>query len=73
MNIPSSVLQFSKTFLLDYFFEEVQHLKFSVLDIDDPKRIDDIKRHDMIGELECTLANIVTAGQKYQRNLREKG
>ena len=58
---------------MDYYFEEVQFLKFSVLDIDDPKRVDDRKRHDMIGELECTLADIVASGQQYKRNLRDQG
>ena len=27
----------------------------------------------MIGEMECTLAEIVTAGQRYERKLRYKG
>ena len=65
--------QFSKTFLLEYRFEEIQAFKFVVLDIDDKKRVDDAGRHDLIGEIECTLADIVTAGQQYKRTLREKG
>ena len=68
-----NVVQFSKTFLVDYFFEEIQHLKFITYDIDDPKHVDDIKRHDLIGEVECTLADIVTAGQQYKRTLRKQG
>ena len=67
------ILQFSKTFLLDYCFEEVQHFKFIVYDVDDRKHIDDVRRHDLIGETECTLADIVTAGKQYTRNLRNKG
>ena len=68
-----NLLQFSKTFLLEYRFEETQALKFVVLDIDDKKHVDDASRHDLIGEVECTLADIVTAGQQYKRSLREKG
>ena len=67
------VAQFSKTFLLDYYFEEVQKLKFVVYDIDNAKHVDDTKRHDLIGALECTLADVVAAGQQYKRNLRDKG
>ena len=58
---------------MQYRFEEVQKIKFTVVDIDDKSRIDDISKHDLIGELECTLADLVTAGQQYQRTLRLKG
>ena len=44
-----------------------------VVDVDDRSRVDDIKRHDMIGELECALADLVTAGQQYERTLRHNG
>ena len=66
-------LQFSKTFLLDYRFEEVQKLQFVVYDVDDKKRVDDARKHDLIGSMECTLADVVTAGQQYTRNLRKAG
>ena len=65
-------MQFSKTFLLEYRFEEIQALKFSVIDVDDKKHIDNVSKHDLIGEMECTLADIVTAGQQYKRTLRDK-
>lgn len=65
--------QFSKHFQLQYRFEEIQKLKFVVVDIDDKSRIDDLSKHDLIGELECTLADLVTAGQQYERTLRLKG
>ena len=58
---------------MDYFFEEIQKVKFVVYDVDDRKHVEDTQRHDRIGEMECTLADIVTAGQQYQRTLREKG
>ena len=44
-----------------------------VYDVDDRKRVEDTRRHDLIGEMECTLADIVTGGQLYKRTLREKG
>lgn len=73
MALSLVILQFTKTFLLAYFFEEIQQLKFTVYDVDDRKHVNDVQRHDLIGEMECTLADIVTAGQEYKRNLREKG
>ena len=48
-------------------------MKFSVYDVDDHKRVDDVSKHDVIGEIECCLADIVTVGQQYTRNLRHKG
>ncbi len=59
--------------LMHFQFEEIQKLKFVVYDIDSKKHLDDVSKHDLIGQLECTLADIVTAGQEYKRTLREKG
>ena len=58
---------------MEYRFEEIQQLKFIVYDVDDKKRVDDTSKQEMIGETECTLAEIVTAGQRYDRKLRYKG
>ena len=58
---------------MNYQFEEIQKLKFVVYDIDDKKHLEDTSKHDLIGQLECTLADIVTAGQEYKRTLRAKG
>ena len=58
---------------MEYRFEEIQELRFVVLDVDDRKHVDDVSRHDHIGSVECTLADIVTAGQRYKRTLRDKG
>ena len=66
-------MQFSKAFQLQYRFEEIQKPKFVVVDVDDRSKIDEIARHDMIGELECALADLVTAGQQYERTLRLNG
>ncbi len=65
--------QFSKTFILEYRFEEIQNLKFVVYDVDDRRRVEDVSRHDLIGQLECNLAEIVTSGQQYSRTLRKPG
>lgn len=48
--------KFTKTFVMDYFFEEVQKVKIQVYDIDNksPKLTDD----DFLGELECNLATV---------------
>ena len=48
-------------------------MKFSVYNSDDHKRVDDVSKHDVIGEIECCLADIVTVRQQYTRNLRLKG
>ena len=58
---------------MDYRFEEVQQYKFVVYDVDDRKHLEDVKRHDLIGTTECTLADLVTAGQQYTRTLRHQG
>lgn len=48
--------QFSRAFELDYYFEEVQQLRFAVYDIDNktPQVSDD----DFLGEIECTLGEV---------------
>ncbi|XP_013782880.1 copine-3-like [Limulus polyphemus] len=51
--------EFSKTFDLDYFFEEVQNLRFEVFDIDNstPELSDD----DFLGVINCTLGQVVAS------------
>ena len=52
---------FAQAFVMDYKFEEVQKLKFSVYDIDSPtQRLTD---HDFLGEMECTLGHV--SSKKY--------
>ena len=58
---------------MEYRFEEVQELKFVVYDIDDRRKVDDASKQELIGETESTLAAIVSAGQRYDRKLRNKG
>ena len=47
---------FAQSVIVDYHFEELQKLKFSVYDIDDPRA--DIRKADFLGELECTLGQV---------------
>eukprot|EP01080_Neovahlkampfia_damariscottae_P009947 gene9947-2268_t len=49
--------QFKKTFMMDFKFEETQELKFLVLDVD--SKSTKFEDHDIIGELSCTLSEII--------------
>ncbi|CAJ1081774.1 copine-3-like isoform X2 [Xyrichtys novacula] len=51
--------KFSKTFVIDYYFEMVQKLKFEVYDIDSENY--SLQDADFLGELECTLGQIVSS------------
>ena len=48
--------KFSKKFVIDYYFEMVQRLKFCVYDIDNDTY--DLSDDDFLGELECTLGQV---------------
>lgn len=48
--------KFNKKFVLDYYFEMVQRLKFCVFDIDNNTY--DLSDDDFLGELECTLGQV---------------
>ncbi|XP_058478346.1 copine-3-like isoform X1 [Solea solea] len=50
---------FSKTFVIDYYFEMVQKLKFEVYDIDNDSG--SLQGADFLGELECTLGQVVSS------------
>uniref|UniRef100_H3BW79 Copine-3 n=2 Tax=Tetraodon nigroviridis TaxID=99883 RepID=H3BW79_TETNG len=50
--------RFSKKFVIDYYFEVVQKLKFCVYDIDNNTY--DLSDDDFLGELECTLGQVVS-------------
>uniref|UniRef100_A0A4W6G3Z3 Copine III n=1 Tax=Lates calcarifer TaxID=8187 RepID=A0A4W6G3Z3_LATCA len=50
---------FSKTFVIDYYFEMVQKLKFEVYDIDSENC--SLHNADFLGEMECTLGQIVSS------------
>ncbi|KAK7102331.1 copine-8-like [Littorina saxatilis] len=60
---------FAKKFVMSYFFEESQKLKFEIYDVDSPSsRLD---HHDFLGSLETTLGEIVgSPGSKSEKPLR---
>jgi len=61
---------FVKTFVLHYFFEEMQNLRFEVYDIDNYKQSAKLSTQDFIGATECTLGSIVGEfGGKLQKTL----
>ncbi|XP_067341776.1 copine-3-like isoform X2 [Channa argus] len=53
--------KFAKKFFIDYYFEIVQRLKFCVYDIDNDTY--DLSDDDFLGEIECTLGQIVSSRQ----------
>lgn len=57
---------FSKRIMLDYYFEEIQKLRFKVYDVDNTSV--SLEDDDFLGELECTLGNIVSK-KTYQQPL----
>lgn len=48
--------EFVKKFIVDYYFEEIQNVKFNVYDIDSDST--DLEAHDFIGSVETTLAEL---------------
>ncbi|XP_037612361.1 copine-3-like isoform X2 [Sebastes umbrosus] len=51
--------KFSKTFVIDYYFEMVQKLRFELYDIDSDNY--SLQDADFLGELECTLGQVVSS------------
>lgn len=49
--------KFSKAFVVDYYFEMVQKLRFEMYDIDSENF--SLKEADFLGELECTLGQVI--------------
>ncbi|XP_062582968.1 copine-8-like, partial [Saccostrea cucullata] len=50
---------FVHKFVMNYYFEESQKLKFKIYDVDSPKQA--LSAHDFLGRLECSLGEIVGA------------
>ncbi|CAM9807249.1 unnamed protein product [Lampetra planeri] len=50
---------FSKVFTVDYYFEEVQKLRFEVYDVNGGSRLGS-REEDFLGATECTLGQIVS-------------
>uniref|UniRef100_A0AAY5EYK7 C2 domain-containing protein n=1 Tax=Electrophorus electricus TaxID=8005 RepID=A0AAY5EYK7_ELEEL len=48
---------FVRKFILDYFFEEKQNLRFDLYDVD--SKSPDLSKHDFLGQMFCTLGEIV--------------
>ncbi|XP_062376721.1 copine-3 isoform X1 [Sardina pilchardus] len=53
--------KFAKKFMLDYYFEVVQKVKFGIYDIDNATV--DLGDDDFLGEFECTLGQIVSSSK----------
>ena len=41
----------------------------SIYDVDDKKHLDDLTKHDFIGEASFTLADVVTSGKSLTKKL----
>ena len=52
--------EFATKIVVDYFFEELQKLKFKFYDIDSHSAV--LDAHDFLGEADCTLGQIVSSG-----------
>nr|CAB3233484.1 copine-8-like [Phallusia mammillata] len=60
---------FVKKFVVDYFFEERQAMRFDVYDVDSKSA--NLSKHDFLGQAFCTLGEVVgSAGSKYSTPLR---
>ncbi|MCJ8746526.1 hypothetical protein PDJAM_G00142880 [Pangasius djambal] len=61
---------FSKVFTVDYYFEEVQRLRFELHDIS--SNHNGLKEADFVGAMECTLGQIVSQ-RKLSKALLKQG
>ncbi|XP_078483508.1 copine-8-like isoform X1 [Ciona intestinalis] len=60
---------FVKKFIIDYFFEERQAMRFDVYDVD--SKSPDLSKHDFLGQAFCSLGEVVgSPGSKYEAPLR---
>ncbi|XP_075470090.1 copine-5 isoform X2 [Ascaphus truei] len=60
--------EFVRKFILDYFFEEKQNLRFDLYDVD--SKSPDLSKHDFLGQCFCTLGEIVgSAGSRLEKSL----
>ncbi|XP_065811437.1 copine-9 [Labrus bergylta] len=59
---------FVRKFVLDFFFEEKQNLRFDVYNVD--TRSSNLSKHDFLGQMFCTLGEIIgTTGSRLERTL----
>ena len=54
---------------MEYCFEKIQLYCVKLYDVDDRNKIDDFSKQDFIGKAEFTLADIVTAGKGFSKDL----
>ncbi|CAL1529087.1 unnamed protein product [Lymnaea stagnalis] len=52
---------FVKKFVMQYYFEQSQKLKFEVYDVDSSSS--DLSKHDFLGRTECTLGEVVSSNK----------
>eukprot|EP00762_Andalucia_godoyi_P008293 ANDGO_02978.mRNA.1 Copine-A len=53
--------KFLQPITVDYSFEEVQMMRFSVYDVDDASHLQDLSRQDFLGSVDTTLSTCVAA------------
>ncbi|XP_060045708.1 copine-5 isoform X2 [Erinaceus europaeus] len=59
---------FVRKFIIDYFFEEKQNLRFDLYDVD--SKSPDLSKHDFLGQAFCTLGEIVgSPGSRLEKSL----
>ncbi|KAM9327329.1 copine-8 [Pholidichthys leucotaenia] len=59
---------FVRKFILDYFFEERQNLRFDLYDVDSKSA--NLSKHDFLGQVQCTLGEVVgSAGSRLEKPL----
>uniref|UniRef100_W5KD96 Copine-8 n=1 Tax=Astyanax mexicanus TaxID=7994 RepID=W5KD96_ASTMX len=60
--------EFVRKFILDYFFEERQNLRFDLYDVD--SKSSNLSKHDFLGQAQCTLGEIVgSMGSRLEKPL----
>jgi vacuolar-type H+-ATPase subunit F/Vma7 len=63
--------KFTKTFVLQYHFEEKQLLKICVYNVDSDSK--DLAQHNFIGEAEFSLVNVIVAGTEFVMHVTRPG
>ncbi|XP_051255313.1 copine-4 [Dicentrarchus labrax] len=63
---------YSKVFTLDFYFEEVQRLRFELYDINNSSH-NGLKEADFLGSVECTLGQIISQRKLSKALLRPGG
>ncbi|KAJ0012504.1 hypothetical protein NQD34_016838 [Periophthalmus magnuspinnatus] len=59
---------FVRKFILDYFFEERQNLRFDLYDVDSKSA--NLSKHDFLGQAQCTLGEVVgSLGSRLEKSL----